>query len=93
VLTSRAADHFTLTVSDEGPGIPRTAAQSIFEPFTRLHNQVTEGISGAGLGLAIARELAARLGGTLVLEPGERGASFVLHIPLTPDSLAPPSPS
>lgn len=84
VNTSQSADSFFLRVHDGGPGIPQKAAQSVFEPFTRLQDAVSEGASGTGLGLAIARDLAARLGGSLELEPNERGACFVLRLPLSP---------
>ena len=71
----------TLTVTDEGPGIPAAAAERIFRPFERLDSRVNEGASGTGLGLAIARDLAASMGGSLRLVPSERGAAFELRVP------------
>jgi signal transduction histidine kinase len=71
----------TITVADDGPGIPRGAEQRIFAPFERLDNSVNTGAAGAGLGLAIARDLATRLGGTLQYIRTERGACFELRIP------------
>jgi signal transduction histidine kinase len=74
----------TLTVSDQGPGIPATAAERIFRPFERLDSRINEGASGTGLGLAIARDLAATMGGTLRLIPSPRGACFELRVPAPP---------
>jgi signal transduction histidine kinase len=69
-----------ITVSDNGPGVPRSERELIFERFQR--GSATGGRSGFGLGLAIGRELAARMGGTLELASGETpGASFVLRLP------------
>lgn len=63
-----------LTVADEGPGVP--AATPVFDRF------VTGGAShGAGLGLAIARELAERMQGTLRIDRNRAGASFTLRLP------------
>lgn len=80
----------TITVSDEGPGIPAAAAERIFHPFERLGTRVNEGSSGTGLGLAIARDLAACMGGSLRLVPLGCGASFELRIPAPPCVPSPP---
>jgi len=76
VITRQDEKGFTLTVEDEGPGIPERDAERIFEPFIRLDDRVNEGVSGAGLGLAIARDLAQRMGGTLRLLKAAKGAAF-----------------
>ena len=55
----------TLTVANDGPGIPRDAQQQIFERFYRLDGGRA---SGSGLGLAIARELAEVMGGRIELD-------------------------
>ena len=74
-----------LTVGDDGPGVPEADAERIFERFTRLDDARTAGTGGAGLGLAIARGIAARHGGSLVLErSGSVGARFVLRLPRRP---------
>jgi signal transduction histidine kinase len=61
-------------VRDRGPGIQAKDAQRIFEPFTRLSDSITEGVSGSGLGLSIARDLARAHGGDLTLENGHDGS-------------------
>lgn len=81
VLTTQQDDVFTLTVSDQGPGIPTAEQERIFEPFARVDDRVSAGVTGTGLGLSIARELAQRMGGTLKMEPRSKGVSFVLEIP------------
>ncbi|MGA9285581.1 MAG: HAMP domain-containing sensor histidine kinase [Solirubrobacteraceae bacterium] len=75
-----------LTVGDSGPGVPEPERELIFERFQR--GSTSGGHSGFGLGLAIGRELAARMGGSLALSaessPGKdkRGASFTLRLPV-----------
>ena len=64
-----------LSVADRGPGIPAEVLPRIFEPF-----YTADGTRGAGLGLAIARELAERLHGTLDVQSGEEGTVFTLTL-------------
>jgi signal transduction histidine kinase len=71
----------TLSVGDQGPGIPAAAVERIFQPFERLARHTSEGTSGTGLGLAISRELAHSMGGVLQLTTPSSGAEFVLVIP------------
>ena len=71
-----------LAVSDDGPGVPAEAAERVFERFTRLDDARSTGDGGAGLGLAIARNIAEQHGGRLVLDgAGAPGARFVLTLP------------
>ena len=82
ITAARAGDELTLTVADNGPGIPGEARGKIFKPFMRVRESTSEGVSGTGLGLAISRELAMRMGGRLDLLDTKEGASFRLVIPL-----------
>src|SRR4030095_16374950 len=75
------SDFLVIAFADEGPGIPVSAAERVFQPFERLNSHLTEGVTGTGLGLPIARELAHRMGGTLKLMPSTRGAVFELRVP------------
>lgn len=68
----------TITVADRGPGIPQSQREEIFLPFKRLSNKLSDGVTGTGIGLSIARELARNHGGDLTLEPAEKGAMFML---------------
>jgi signal transduction histidine kinase len=80
VASRRAGDRAEILVTDRGPGIPPHQAQRVFEPFVRLSAEVVEGVSGTGIGLHIARDLARLHGGDLTLEGGERGAIFRVSI-------------
>jgi signal transduction histidine kinase len=69
-----------IEIADDGPGVPERVRQRLFLPFS---SSATPG--GAGLGLAIARELARAHGGDLVLERSSaQGAAFVLTLPEAP---------
>ena len=81
IVGKRATPFVQIVVSDQGPGIPRDAAERLFRPFERLASRVNEGVTGTGLGLAIARDLAQSMGGTLQLLPSARGAAFELRVP------------
>jgi signal transduction histidine kinase len=83
-LTLAEKDHAAvLAVSDDGPGIAPADRERIFDRFTRLDDARTAGTGGAGLGLAIARDLVRRHGGTLTLdEEHQPGARFVVILPL-----------
>jgi signal transduction histidine kinase len=78
LIFSRTAANASITVSDEGPGVPAADQQRIFERFERAHEKE----SGTGLGLAISRRLARSMGGDVTLdsEPGE-GGRFTLTLP------------
>jgi signal transduction histidine kinase len=69
-----------ISVTDRGPGVQGDEVDAIFERFRRGSAQGNGG--GFGLGLAIGRELAERMGGSLALEgAGDPGARFVLRLP------------
>ncbi|HEY1566659.1 MAG TPA: HAMP domain-containing sensor histidine kinase [Solirubrobacteraceae bacterium] len=70
----------TISVRDEGPGVHADERDAIFERFHR--GRATSGQAGFGLGLAIGRELAERMGGALYLGEDEGpGATFTLRLP------------
>jgi signal transduction histidine kinase len=71
-----------IAISDEGPGVETSEREQIFERFRR--GAATAGTTGFGLGLAIGRELAHRMGATLELHTrgeDQPGARFVLGLP------------
>ena len=74
-------------VLDRGPGIPARKQEVIFEPFQRLHDSLSSGVSGSGLGLTLARRMARAHGGDVTYSPREGGGScFTFTVPLsTPD--------
>jgi len=77
-VRERGAD-VEIDVIDNGSGIPRAAQAIIFEKFARLSDHDRAG--GAGLGLAICREVMEALGGTIAYLPGQGGAAFRIRLP------------
>ena len=80
VTLDEGPDGVELTVADDGPGVPPAERERIFERFTRLDDARSTRDGGAGLGLAIARDIAERHGGTLTVD-GPPGARFLLRLP------------
>jgi len=76
-----------LRVADDGPGVPPEDRERIFERFVRLDDARSRDDGGAGLGLAIARDLVRAHGGRLTADeaPGG-GALFEVQLPGTPDT-------
>lgn len=73
-------------LADNGPGVSDRARERLFQPFAGSTRP-----GGAGLGLAIARELAQGHGGDLALaETGPQGSVFELRLPGAPPKLSPP---
>lgn len=81
--TSVAEGFATIWVDDEGPGVPLSERERIFEPFYRGAGQARSH-GGAGLGLAIARSIAGAHSGTIAAETAVGGgARMIVRIPLT----------
>ncbi|TYB53875.1 sensor histidine kinase [Microbispora tritici] len=72
----------TLEVLDDGAGIAPEDRERVFDRFTRLEASRHRDAGGTGLGLAIAREIAEAHQGTLTIQDSERGARFVLRLPV-----------
>jgi len=73
-------ERIVVRVVDQGPGIPQSERQRIFEPFQR--GTAGGGSAGAGLGLAIARGFVEANGGEIAVESVEgQGSSFVVALP------------
>ncbi|HEY1049409.1 MAG TPA: HAMP domain-containing sensor histidine kinase [Prosthecobacter sp.] len=82
IRTEFDARNTRIIVEDRGPGIPTGKRRAVFEPFERLRSDLTEGVSGTGIGLTISRELAQLHGGSLVVCPNYKdGARFILTLP------------
>jgi signal transduction histidine kinase len=80
IAVRRRGDWVTVDFVDNGTGIPAESQSMIFEKFSRLSDQARAG--GAGLGLAICREIMAKLGGSVAYLPGQGGAAFRVTLPL-----------
>ncbi|HEY8790124.1 MAG TPA: HAMP domain-containing sensor histidine kinase [Actinopolymorphaceae bacterium] len=79
-----SATGVVLTVTDNGPGVPATDRERVFDRLVRLDDGRARRSGGSGLGLAIARSTARRHGGDLVCtarQDGRAGARFVLTLP------------
>jgi signal transduction histidine kinase len=74
-----------VAVADDGAGVPEAERERIFERFVRLDDARSRDDGGAGLGLAIARDVAHRHGGSLTVgEARDGGARFELSVPRAP---------
>ncbi|HEX5580162.1 MAG TPA: ATP-binding protein [Gemmatimonadaceae bacterium] len=83
VTCERAGGEVHVRVTDTGRGIPPGNLERIFEPFVQVDRHLTrDSQQGIGLGLAISRDLARRMGGDLRAESEVgKGATFVLTLP------------
>jgi signal transduction histidine kinase len=82
VTCGRRGDMASIEVRDTGPGIPAEMLEAIFDPFVQLGRTLTSTQEGAGLGLAISRDLARAMGGDVTVEstPGV-GSIFTIRLP------------
>jgi len=78
VSAERGEAFATIRVSDDGPGVPERIRERLFQPFAGSNRT-----GGAGLGLAISRELAQAHGGDVELtKTGPKGTTFELRLPM-----------
>ncbi|NEC06989.1 ATP-binding protein [Streptomyces sp. SID7909] len=77
VTVARDAGEVLVAVTDDGAGVPDAERERVFERFVRLDEARARDDGGAGLGLAIARDVATHHGGTLTVS----GARFELRLP------------
>jgi signal transduction histidine kinase len=81
------------TVRDTGIGMDSATLGRIFEPFVQADSSSTREYGGAGLGLALCRRLARRLGGSIVVESAVgQGSTFRLWLPRVHPECAPQGP-
>ncbi len=84
VALLRDAEAAIITVEDDGPGIPPDRLDAMFEPFVRGDESRNQETGGAGLGLAIARNIIATHGGMITLENmPECGLRATIRLPLS----------
>jgi two-component system osmolarity sensor histidine kinase EnvZ len=65
--------YLTVTIDDDGPGIPADMREEVFKPFLRLDDARNQDEGGTGLGLAIARDIARSHGGDITLSDSPMG--------------------
>jgi signal transduction histidine kinase len=75
IQSTEHAEGWLFIVRDNGPGLETESLEGIFKPFERLHG------GGAGLGLAICREIVRRHGGRIWAEPAADGATICFTLP------------
>ncbi len=80
ISTSLEGDRVRIKVEDRGPGIPEADREKIFEPFWRASDKASDGVTGTGIGLDIARKLARLHGGDLRLTGYRGGATFEVEL-------------
>jgi len=82
VIARRAGTRIELAVSDDGPGIPEDAIDTVFGDYVQLSGSSSSIADGLGLGLAICRRLVEAMGGTVSAENrAEGGARFTVSMP------------
>ena len=91
-LSARAeGEYVVFSVSDDGAGIPHDEQKSLFIRFSRIKSVRNSAIPGSGLGLAVSKMLAERMGGSVGVASAQgRGSTFFLHLPLEPGAEAAP---
>ncbi|MBU1378956.1 MAG: response regulator [Alphaproteobacteria bacterium] len=67
-------------IADTGPGIPHDRLEAVFAPFQQTDEGMRQG--GAGLGLAVCRQIVERMNGTIAARPRDGGAVLTFDIPL-----------
>ncbi len=79
-------DQVSVTIADEGPGIPEDRMTEMFEPFTRLETSRSQETGGFGLGLSIARDVIEGHGGRITLRNRPEGGLLVtVDLPRHPE--------
>jgi two-component system sensor histidine kinase CpxA len=86
VSAKAEAGHAKIVVRDHGPGVPEHLLEDIFRPFFRVDDARVRTNGGAGLGLALARAEATRLGGRIIAENAHPGLRVSIYFPLAPSA-------
>ena len=81
VASQTTSTGFSITVSDDGPGIPSADRERVFERFVRLDEARSRDKGGTGLGLAVARAVARSHGGEVRVADSDGGAQLEVTLP------------
>ena len=83
ITIKQTVDAATITIADNGVGINADNLESIFDKFTRINNELSDTVSGSGLGLYWVRKIIAAHGGTIkVTSAIGKGSSFTVKLPV-----------
>ncbi len=77
VQLTETRSHIKVTITDEGPGIPRDEVEKVFDPFYRVETSRSRETGGVGLGLAVVRSIVRGHGGEVTLENPKSGGLCV----------------
>ena len=73
----------TITIEDNGPGIPKKDYEKALRPFQRLDSSRNQNIAGSGLGLSISQEIMNSIGGNIKLSKSKLGGlKVIMDLPL-----------
>ena len=81
IWTEECDNSVRICFRDEGKTIPKQRLETIFEKFYRLDEARTTNTGGAGLGLAIAKEIVTLHGGTIMADSADRMTTFTVFLP------------
>ena len=89
MITGSFSDGFvTMSVSDQGMGIPKEHMGKVFDRFHRVDNRDTRQVGGTGIGLYLVKHLVEAHGGKIWIESEVgKGSSFIFTLPLKPPSV------
>ena len=83
IVATAANSHFTVSVTDTGPGIAQDQLTRVFDQFHQVDNSNTKAKGGTGLGLAIAKQIVEMHGGRIWVELMlGQGATFQMQLPI-----------
>jgi signal transduction histidine kinase len=74
-------DGVEILIADSGPGIPSEKKDQLFQWFSRLEDADSPRVRGVGLGLYISRKMVEAMGGTIDLQPAQRGLTLRIRLP------------
>jgi signal transduction histidine kinase len=77
-----AGQNAEVIVTDDGPGIPPSDRERVFDRFTRLDEARSRRSGGVGLGLSIAKEIVTAKGGSIAVTDTAKGARILIRLPL-----------
>lgn len=90
VRIEEAGGHLTVAVIDNGIGINKDEQEMVFEKFYRAKDRRIANITGSGIGLALARQVARLHGGDITCDSQiDKGSTFTLSVPLTAEVAEP----
>ncbi|MFO1067686.1 MAG: ATP-binding protein [Geminicoccaceae bacterium] len=82
ISARRLHEQIEIAIEDDGPGIPASSREQVFQPFVRLDTSRSRETGGLGLGLTIARDVVLSHGGQLTLDASKRGGlKAVVRLP------------